>query len=142
MEEIWKDIFGYEGIYQISNLGRVKRLPVKDARGHLRKEKFLTPCLNSCGYLHVGLTKQNVHKKKTIHRLLMEAFVPNPNNLPEINHINENKTDNSLSNLEWCTHYQNMNSGTAEQRALLNSLRTKYLKKHCLERSDKDNETR
>lgn len=129
MEEIWKDIKNYEGIYQISNLGRVKRLSSKDSRNHLRKEKILKPALNSCGYYHIGLSKDGIYKKKTIHRMLMETFIPNPNNLPEINHINEIKTDNSLSNLEWCTHYQNMNSGTVEKRALINSLRTKYLKK-------------
>ena len=142
MEEVWKDIKEFEGVYQISNLGRIKRLRVRDTRGHLRKEKILKTYLNSCGYYHVGLTHNNIQTKRTVHRLLMEAFNPNPNPdiYTDINHINEIKTDNSLSNLEWCTHKENMNSGTAEQRALINSMRTKHLKK-LLKGGDKD-ETR
>lgn len=114
MEEIWKDIPGYEGLYQVSNLGRVKSLNTiincKGANGidtHLRKGRVLKQCLDSKGYYFVGLSKNSIVKFKRIHKLMMDVFVPNVNKLPCINHKDGNKLNNTLDNLEWCTYSWN-----------------------------------
>ncbi len=101
MYEIFKDIKGYEGLYQVSNLGRVKSFN----RG---KERILKPCLDRYGYFHVTLSKNGKQKGCTIHRLVATTFIPNPNNLPQINHIDGNKTNNKIENLEWCTAQENV----------------------------------
>lgn len=104
--EFWKDIKGYEGLYQISNLGRVKGLRRLTKRSNSfmeLAERILCSILDVHGYLIVHLSKENKKKKFYIHRLLGEYFVGNPNNRECINHKNGIKTDNSLENLEWCT---------------------------------------
>lgn len=110
MEEIWKDINGYEGLYQVSNIGRVRSL------GHDKwhKGKILKPSFDGkhC-YLFVGLHKNGIIKQINVHRLVAIAFIPNPKNLPCVNHINEIKTDNHAHNLEWCTIEYNSNYGNA-----------------------------
>lgn len=110
MREIWKDIPDYEGLYQVSNLGRVKSLEryVKHLSGSMKllKERILVIIKNG-GYYRVTLSKNNIKKAKTIHRLIGESFIPNPNNLPFINHIDGNKLNNSVENLEWCTSQEN-----------------------------------
>lgn len=108
MKEIWKDIEGQEGIYQVSNLGRIKSLPriltkKNPHREYLSKEKILSPGLTSEGYLLVVIS----NKSMTIHRLVAKAFVSNPENKKTVNHINGIKTDNRDVNLEWCTHREN-----------------------------------
>jgi hypothetical protein len=100
--EIFKDIIGYEGIYQISNLGNVKRLYKKNPNGIILKQID-----NGAGYLKVGLSKNNKEKKLYVHRLLAQYFIDNPNNYPCINHINGIKNDNRIENLEWCTYSEN-----------------------------------
>jgi len=116
MEEIWKDIKGYEGYYQVSNLGRVKRLPrgkqwpYRQTHNNIRKPKLCN------GYLVVNLSKDNKVKWIGVHRLVAMAFIPNPNNYPQINHIDECKTNNVVTNLSWCTQSQNQLHGTARQR--------------------------
>lgn len=119
LKEIWKDIEGYEGLYQVSNMGRVKSLErnVVGGRGGLYKieEKILTPC-NRNGYSSVSLSKDGVITTHSIHRLVATAFIHNPNNFPMINHRNEIKNDNRVENLEWCTHKYNMNYGTINKR--------------------------
>lgn len=117
MEEVWKDIEGYEGLYQISNFGRVKSLPKphKNAHGYyLTKEKILSPrvCGTQREYLSVALQRDGERKQIKIHRLVAQAFIPNPNNLPEVNHIDENKGNNKADNLEWCTRSYNVNYGS------------------------------
>lgn len=96
--EIWKEVNNYEGSYWVSNLGRVK-----NRHGHILKPEY-----SNKGYACVQLRKDNKMKKHRVHRLVAEIFIPNPDGLPEVNHIDENKTHNRASNLEWCTHSQNM----------------------------------
>lgn len=105
MKEIWKDIKGYEGLYQISSLGNVKSLNYHRER----REKLLNQELDIHGYYKITLWKNNVYKKYSIHKLVAEAFIPNPNNCQYINHKNEIKTDNKIENLEWCTAKYNVN---------------------------------
>lgn len=124
-EEIWKDIKGWEGLYQVSNLGRVKSLPRfrKTQSGYVSKERILRPrvCGKDREYLAVSLNKDNYIKQKRIHILVAEAFIPNPNNHTEINHKDENKGNNCVENLEWCSRSYNVNYGKRieKQRAHL-----------------------
>lgn len=113
--EIWKDIKDFEGLYQVSNLGRVRSL---DRPYH--KGKILTPAFDGKkNYLFVGLHKNKVVKQKNVHRLVAETFIDNPNNYPCINHIDENKTNNHVENLEWCTIKYNSNYGNGKERMIL-----------------------
>lgn len=125
--EIWKDINGYIGIYQVSNMGNVRSLQreeYKCRQGYrVRKGRQLKPGRDKKGYLLVGLRKDGKCKTRRIHRLVAEAFIPNPNNLPQINHKDENKCNNTVDNLEWCTPSYNINYGKA------NMLRAISLKK-------------
>lgn len=126
--EIWKPVTGYEGKYEVSNMGRVKSLNY----GRMRTQKVLKSVKNEHGYLVVNLWQNNKFKTKRIHRLVYEAFIGNlPDWVPntsgdkrlEINHKNENKTDNRLENLELVTCTENNNYGTHRLRA--NGLRSK-----------------
>jgi len=108
--EIWKDIEGFEGRYQISNYGNVKSIIRK-------KHRILSPSIKHNGYLGVNLYDENKKMwNKQIHRLVAIAFIPNPDNLPQVNHIDENKENNHADNLEWCTQNQNIHHGTLYQR--------------------------
>ena len=109
MIEEWKDIKGYEGLYQVSNLGRVKSLK-------FGKERILKTGVDRYGYISVNLYKNNKRKLCKVHRLVAEAFIPNLENKPEVNHLDEDKTNNMVSNLEWCTRNENVNHGTRNKR--------------------------
>lgn len=100
--EIWKDIAGYEGFYKISNLGKIKSLPRKGV-----KEKILNPSKNNRGYLRVGLSAKGKVRYDSIHRLVAETFIENPKKMPEVNHIDGNKLNNNIENLEWVTKSEN-----------------------------------
>ena len=112
MEEIWKDIEGFEGKYQISNTNKVKS-------NHFGKSIILKPALNTGGYNSVSLSLNNKAKSVTLHRLIMTAFIANPDNKPCINHIDGNKLNNSLSNLEWCTYkYNNIYNNKSKKNCI------------------------
>ena len=104
MEEIWKDIKNFEGLYQVSNLGNVKSLNWR--KTGKPRNLYLKP--QNKGYLQVELVKNGERKSFVVHRLVAEAFLPNPLNLPQINHKDEVKTNNSSENLEWCTTNYNV----------------------------------
>ena len=114
--EIWKPVVGYEGLYEVSNWGIIKALPKIDEDGHKRKERLLKPCYDSKKYLIVKLSKNKITKNYKVHRLVAEAFIPNPNNLPQVNHKDENKTNNVVTNLEWCDAKYNNSYGTRKER--------------------------
>lgn len=123
MKEIWKDVVGYEGFYQVSNLGNVKSLSrlVYMKRNNCYKtisERILVSTLNKQGYLQVNLSVKGKRKNKRINRLVAESFIPNPENKPQVNHIDEIKTKNLLSNLEWATPKENSNHGSKIQNSL------------------------
>ena len=113
MEEIYKDIEGYEGLYEISNLGNVKSLV--NHKG-VEREKILKPLKNRNGYKGVHLYKNKTSKTYDVHRLVANAFLPNPHNLPCVNHKDECRTNNNVENLEWCSYKYNTNFGTGNSR--------------------------
>ena len=104
MEEIWKEIEGYGGRYKVSNLGNVKSMNY----GNHGYERNLVPKVNNCGRLWVELFSNGEKKQILIHRLVGQAFIPNPQNLPQINHKDENPMNNVVDNLEWCTKEYNL----------------------------------
>ena len=119
--EEWKDINGFEGFYQISTMGRVRSLDrvVHCGYGKCRKERGRLLKLAICksnGYFIVVLRRDNKPKTCLVHRLVADAFILNTNDLPEVNHKDENKLNNNVTNLEWCTHKYNQNYGTHNQR--------------------------
>lgn len=108
MKEQWKPVVGYEDLYFVSNLGRIYGI---------KRKRLISICLRKDGYTKVGLYKNGIRTHFGVHRLVAQAFIENPCNFPQVNHIGENKTNNSVDNLEWCTAKQNMNHGTRLQRA-------------------------
>lgn len=110
---LWKPIEGYVGLYEVSSDGRVRSLNYGGIKGRVGE---LVPYDAGKGYLRVDLYLNSTPKKHKVHRLVAGAFIPNPNNYPQINHIDENKSNNSISNLEWCTAKYNMNYGTRSMR--------------------------
>lgn len=109
MAELWENIAGFDGLYQISNYGRVKSL---------YKNKILKQTKCKLGYCRVNLYKNKECKKFLVHRLVASAFIKNPYNLPIINHKDENPSNNNVNNLEWCTYSYNTSYGTARERTV------------------------
>lgn len=117
MMEEWKKIPGYEGLYEVSNMGNVR---------NVRRNKLLRLSKTNNRYIRVSLCKNGIKTGLTVHRLVAEAFLPNPDNLPEVNHKDEDKTNNRVENLEWCDHKYNMNYGTRNIRAKETAIKNGY----------------
>ena len=111
-KQVWKDIKGYEGLYQVSNTGKARSMNYRNT-GNVRR---LKPSVNKDGYLQVGLYKEGKYYRYLVHRLVALTFIPNPNNLPQVNHKDENKANNTVWNLEWCDAKYNSNYGTRIER--------------------------
>ena len=146
MIEEWRPVVGYEGLYEVSNTGRVRSLDryVKTCYGsyRLHKGKVLSPGIRPDGYLVVSLQ----YRMFRVHRLVAEAFLPNPDNLPQVNHKDEDKSNNRVDNLEWCDSKYNNNYGTARIRAKETAIKNgyctglskeEYRKKYYQENKDK-----
>lgn len=112
MDEVWKDIEGYEGLYQVSNTGEVKSLNYQGS-GEI---KLLKQYTDKRGYKRIELSKNGKGKTYLVHRLVALVFIPNPDDSPMVNHKDENPSNNNVNNLEWCTHEYNMNYGTRNER--------------------------
>lgn len=116
MADDWKAVLGYEGLYVVNSCGVVKSLgrslTRKDGRPYNREERVLTQHPDTKGYMKVHLCKDGKPKNAFVHRIVAQAFIPNPDNLPQVNHINEDKADNRVENLEWVTCRENVNHGT------------------------------
>lgn len=117
MIEEWKDVPNYEGLYQVSNFGRVKSFR-KSSKFRCQSEYILKPNVASHGYAEVTLYNKTVRRKFLVHRLIASVFLPNPNNFPQINHKDENKLNNAVNNLEWCSAEYNNAYGTARIRKI------------------------
>lgn len=133
MVEIWKNIDGYEGLYQVSNCGRVRSFDRwvigKSNSKRLMKGRIMKLIKDSKGYLHVQLCKNGKINCYLVHRLVAQAFLDNPNNLPIINHRDECKTNNVVENLEWCTASYNMNYNDGQKRRGVKKINGKLAKK-------------
>ena len=117
MKEVWKPIPGYEGIYKISSIGRVKSLPRSaSSKVSVKAERILSSVDDGKGYRAIKLCKNGKIKRFFIHRLVAMAFIPNPESLPYINHKDENPSNNFVDNLEWCTQKYNANYGNARNK--------------------------
>lgn len=141
MEEIWKDIEEYKGYYQVSNLGNVRSLDriIKGNVGQPKKQKGAIVNQRIRGlYMAVVLCKGNRRKDFSVHRLVAEAFIPNKDNYPCVNHKDENKLNNRVDNLEWCSYSYNINYGTCPQRiGYANKIKHTGMKQPKLEKSNK-----
>ena len=130
--EIWKPIKDYEGLYEVSNLGRVKSLERKVAHPIVKektiKEKLLKYNTDKNGYLYVTLYKDGKSKSLKIHRLVAIAFISNPDNKPDIDHINTNKADNRVDNLRWVTKEENMNNPLTKEKQKINTSGERHYK--------------
>ena len=130
MIEEWRPIEGYEGLYEVSNTGRVRSVDryVVDSLGHRKfyKGKVLIPVKSNLGYLLVSLCCNGKHKMFLVHRLTAQAFLPNPDNLPEVNHLDEDKTNNRVDNLEFCDRSYNINYGSRNIRVKETAIKNGY----------------
>ncbi len=117
--EKWKDVIGYEGLYRVSNKANVKGL---------KRNAIVKSHLSNKGYFRINLCKNGISRSFSVHRLMAIAFIPNPENKKEVNHINEIRNDNILDNLEWVTKSENLNHGTALYRRSLKAINGKASK--------------
>lgn len=124
MTEIWKDVKGFEGLYRVSNTGKVLSLPRNGTNGSIRKQS-----IDKDGYKQIILFKDNKKYYKRVHRLVAEAFIPNLKEKPEINHLNNNRKDNRVENLEWCTNKENLEYSHKQKRQRINAKPIKAINK-------------
>ena len=130
--ELWKDVKDYEGLYQVSTFGRVRSLDkyidaeIRNVDKVLKRGKILKPVCGKDGYLRVHLFKEGKRTNFLVHRLVAKTFIPNPDNLPLVNHKDEDKTNNYPYNLEWCTVKYNINYGTHTKRSAEKHSKTVY----------------
>lgn len=115
--EEWRDIIGYEGLYQVSNLGRIRSVRRRLCNGKIRNGSNVAAFPDAFGYWRVKLHVGGIGKRFMVHRLVARAFVENPNNLPYVNHKDEDKSNNAACNLEWCDQRYNINYGTRTEKA-------------------------
>ena len=127
MEE-WKNIIGYEGLYEVSNKGNVR---------NVRRNKLLRLQKNQ-GYIRVALSKNGIKTWLRVHRLVAQAFIENPDNLPEINHLDEDKANNSVDNLEWCDRSYNNNYGDRLKKSINTKIKNGYVNEENVGLSKKE----
>ena len=151
MIEEWRPIEGYEGLYEVSNTGRVRSLDKYDSMNRFLRGRILRLFTDGLGYLRAQLYSNSKRKSFLVHRLVAQAFIPNPDNLPQVNHRDENPSNDNVDNLEWCDGKYNVNYGTRIDRIrdirLKNGTYTglskeEYRKKRYQEKKDKINERR
>lgn len=126
MIEEWRAVPGYEGLYEVSDQGRVRSIDRYDSIGRLRKKRYIKLLLHSSGYFSVGLSKKGKVTIYLVHRLVAQVFIPNPLGLPQVNHKDEDKLNNNVDNLEWCTAKYNNNYGTSRDRAKNTAIKNGY----------------
>ena len=129
MMEEWRAVPGYEGLYEVSNIGNVR---------NVRRNKLLRLLKTNNGYIRVFLCKNGIKTGFQVHRLVAQAFLPNPDNLPQINHKDEDKTNNNVTNLEWCTAKYNINFGTARIRSRNTKIKNGYVNEENVGLSKKE----
>ena len=117
MMEEWKEIPGYEGLYEVSNMGNVR---------NVRRNTLLRLSKDCYGYTQVSLYKNSIRTGLRVHRLVAQAFLSNPDNLPQVNHKDEDKSNNRVDNLEWCDSKYNLNYGTARIRSRNTNIKNGY----------------
>lgn len=130
MKELWKALSGYEGYYEVSNKGNVRSVDREvvgsDNKRYFYRGRLLKQHPDRVGYMRVALTKDKRTSWRSVHRLVAQAFVPNPSNLPEINHKDENKSNNSADNLEWCDRNYNVRYGLYAEKMSSAMTNNKY----------------
>lgn len=142
MKEVWRYIKGYEGLYQVSSIGNVRSLEreTRQGKGYYKREgKVLKPSIGKDGYLRVHLSKDGKKSTVDVHRLVAIAFIPNEEGLPCVNHKDENKTNNVIENLEWCSYSYNNRYGNGNTQRTNSKKETwKYKLMGAIEAYDKD----
>ena len=135
-EEFWKDIKGYEGLYQISNYGRIRSLKFRNKVCEKDRVIIMKPNLRN-GYFVINLRKNANRKSFQVHRLVAQTFIENPFNYPIVNHIDFNPKNNNVENLEWCTQKQNVNHSRCNMKGKSHKLRDKNYGITYRKKSDK-----